>query len=502
MWKDSKENRCSRYREILKKSPHLFSAAVCQEKKACENGINSMGEEDSEDGLDEVCRYVLAPALHGYVSWVLDEAVKSGKQRLYFLARDGYMMYQAAREMTAQRKLPIECVYLSCSRYSIRIPMYHMDFEQTLDFVCRGGIDVTMHKIFARAALTEDEQMRLLDELQKSDLPTLSIHEKLSYASLSKIRAALENNTYFRTCVDAHSRAALPNLEGYLAQEGLLDDIPCALVDSGWVGSMQQVLNHLLLAIRENRVIEKPQYPLEGYYWGLYELPTGVNPKQYHCYYFSPGDRIREKVYFSNCLFESIFSAPHGMTLGYRSECESVSGELPETSGAESYPLPNAKKRFTPVYAIISLQQRDFMQRIARQMQSYTEAFLGTYQKTEFEADRKVISALLHLFMGEPSRWEAEAFGSLGFSDDVLDEEGGNRQVADLLNEKELTANHAGRKILAMCGIGNKYVRESAWYEGSAVRSGVHVKRHLRRYAAYKYLLYLRKRHIWRKIYG
>ena len=31
-----------------------------------------------------------------YVEWVLEEALRSGKKRIYFLARDGWLMYQTA----------------------------------------------------------------------------------------------------------------------------------------------------------------------------------------------------------------------------------------------------------------------------------------------------------------------------------------------------------------------------------------------------------------------
>ena len=158
---------------------------------------------------------------------------------------------------------------------------------------------------------------------------------------------------------------------------------------------------------------------------------------------------------------------------------------------------------YVPVYADISDTQYDVMKQIENRMKKYTEIFLediNSIQELSMEKDREVIAKLLQIFMGEPTTEEAETFGSLHFSDDILDD--GDHQIADLLTEEELNANHVWRKIFAMCGIGNKYVRESAWYEGSAVRGREHVSHHLRRYAAYKYLLYLRKRHLWRKIYG
>ena len=469
MWKDTQKARVDRYRDILKACPKLYQTA---EKEALE--INTEA--------DTVCSYVLAPALHGYVYWVLSQAMEAGVERLYFLARDGYLMYEAARKICEKLELPVKCIYLSCSRYSIRIPVYHLNYENALEYVCRGGIDVTLDKIFSRAALNEQEKQQMFEEFQRENFGIVSRSEKLSHAVLTKIREVLRKNQYFKSCIEAHSRAAMPGLEGYLRQEGLLDSGKMALVDSGWVGSMQKVLNQVITYIRNKEETNGSSESLEGYYWGLYELPEGVNPQEYHCYYFSPGANLKEKVYFSNCLFEVVFSAPHGMTMGYEQKKDGT---------------------YEPVYADISDAQYDFMKQIEKRMAQYTEILLediNSVQKLSIERDREVIAKMLQIFMGEPTAEEAETFGSLSFSDDILDS--GNHQIADLLTEKELNANHVWRKIFAMCGIGNKYVKESAWYEGSAVRGGTHVKHHLRRYAAYKYLLYLRKRHLWRKIYG
>ena len=105
----------------------------------------------------------------------------------------------------------------------------------------------------------------------------------------------------------------MPGLAGYLRQEGMLEDIPDAIVDSGWTGSMQKLLGDALSQLGRTR-------ELEGYYWGLYELPPKERLPAYHCYFFDPGRHLQEKVYFNNCLFEAVYSAPHGMTLGYRNE--------------------------------------------------------------------------------------------------------------------------------------------------------------------------------------
>ena len=105
-----------------------------------------------------VFRYVLAPALGAFTRWLLEETEQAGIRRLYFLARDGYLMYRCARIYAERFQLPIECRYLCCSRYSLRLPMYHRDMKAALDYICRGGIEVTLDKILDRSGIGEAEK--------------------------------------------------------------------------------------------------------------------------------------------------------------------------------------------------------------------------------------------------------------------------------------------------------------------------------------------------------
>ena len=532
MWKETTEERARHYRRILQKSPAFYAAAcspgpdgepdLADENAAIdklsdgtqgvtfealsegkESVIAGCGEDAGGDVLPEavanVCDLVLAPALHAYVLWVLRDALQKGKKRLYFLARDAYFMYRAAVRICAAYDLPLSCRYLSCSRYSVRIPLYHLDVDAALDYICRGGIDVTLHKILGRAGLTENEKQEVLEALRADGTLPYRIDEPVPYAKLKGIQKQLRECRPFLAHMTRHSKEAMPALLSYLRQEGLFDDVPSALVDSGWVGSMQKVLQEAIAYGRQEAAAagaaaddstagsraparmaaaDKPSTDagkcgivLEGWYWGLYELPAGVDPDTYHCFSFGPGRAdISRKVYFSNCLFEAVFSAPHGMTLSYR---ETADG-------------------WQPVYARIPAKQQAFMKALKARFDRYTQNLIRQADSCgQLRIGRGTIDALLRLFMTEPTVQEAAYFGSLHFSDDVVDHSG--QQLAAGLTQEELTCNHALYKILSMLGIRRGYVRESAWYEGSAVCGGQNVERHLRGYARYKKLLYRRR---------
>lgn len=446
-----------RYLPILRSNPRILRAAAG-------------ADIPSGDPVALVSTQVLGPALGGFTQWLLSEAIEEGKKRLYFLARDGYFLYRAARIFCTRFQLPLECRYLCCSRYSLRLPLFHRNTGDALAYVCRGGIGVTPKKILRRAGLTDDEQAAVLEALALPWSPNAVI----PHLKLPEIQEQLAACSLFLDAMNRHSRQAAPGMEGYLRQEGLLEEnIPDGIVDSGWTGSIQKALMEALHTMGRTR-------KLDGYYFGLYELPVGVNRRDYHAYYFEPEGQLRQKIFFNNCLFETLFTAPHGMTLFYQ-----------QTEG-----------RTIPRFGGVSLKRIAFIRQTGSYLLDYTRRLAdqamesGDWRGNPAE-DRAAIYRLLRRFMSHPSRPEAEIFGKLSFSDDVL--EGEERPIAARLTEEELTANHPLHKLPVMAGIRPGTIKESAWYEGSAVLAGRHIRRHLRQYTLYQYLRHSRKMRRWRR---
>lgn len=437
------QRRAGEYRRILRDCPALYRAVRAV----------PVPEEDVQA---VVATHVLSPALGSFVRWLLDRAVTGGKKRLYFLARDGYFPYHAAGIFCKRHRLDLECRYLCCSRFSLRLPLFHLDREAALEAVCRGGMEVTPDRILTRAGLTQEERARILPLLR---LP-FGREEPIPRAALPQVRRALCSCGPFLACMNGHSRAALPGLTGYLKQEGLLDGIPNAVVDSGWVGSMQKALGSVLSHLGRAQ-------PPEGFYWGLYSLPAGTIRQTYHTYYFSPEGPLKRMVYFNNNLFEAVFSAPHGMTLGYGQEREA----------------------FVPQFGPVNAAHAAFTRRIEPVLLEPVRRLAQEPGKPDFSRERETVYRLLRLFMTQPTPAEVRVFGALGFSDDVTGGEDG--ALAAPLTERELTDLHPLGRLRA-AGRGEA-VRESAWYEGSAVRAGRHVRRHLRQHALYQALRFLRQ---------
>lgn len=425
--------------------------------------------------MESVADLVLCPAIAGFVFWVLQEAVEQKIKRLYFLARDGYFMYLMAEKMVEKFNLPVECRYFYVSRYSLRVPMFHMDTETALEYITLGGLDVSLEKVFLRAGFNE----KLIQEL-KDEFPEYPLKEQIPRQNLSALKEQMRGNQAFMESLIQNSKAELPGLKNYLEQEGLMDGCRMAIVDSGWVGSMQKQLNALRTFLGATNI-------LTGYYWGLYETPKGCNRQEYHSYYFAPENQVRRKVYFSNCLFEGVFSAPHGMTLSYDKQ---------------------------PILAPIAPEKKKFLQSVESNMVRFTDKFLKKLGDCTFEQaiERMTVSYLktatqrnLSLFMTFPTQEEAALFGKLPFTDDVLEYAG--RQLAEPMDEQELTDNHLVNRIKQMVLAPQVTVKQSAWYEGSVMASEANVndrrrKQHLRSYVRYKYFLNYRKMAMWRRNNG
>ncbi|MBO5176995.1 MAG: hypothetical protein J6C07_06025 [Lachnospiraceae bacterium] len=401
----------------------------------------------------EIYNNIFAPALLGFVEWVLQEAKQRGIKRLYFLARDGYQMYLAADFLCKKRDLAIDCRYLYGSRYAWRLPQFALMGKDCLDMICRGGIDVTFEKVMKRGGLTNEEAKAVAEELGYAN----DYKRILSYSEVVQLKKPLAESNRFLPFVYAHSKGTYETTIEYLCREGLFDDVKYALVDSGWTGSLQQTLTQLL----HYAGYEKK---LEGFYFGLYELPVGINEESYHTYYFGPNYGLKRKVYFSNCLYEAVYSAPHGMTVGYEAGC--------------------------PVFFNEHNLNQTRMEQEAEWLKEYLESYsLNGLQNKRVDADQTY--QLLKRFMGNPTPEEAEIYGSLLFSDDVTEEH--TQRVAAGLTKTEIKSQYVWNRILIMLGKKKQVLKDSAWIEGSvALTEGRHAWQMVN-VRWYKYLIYLRK---------
>lgn len=409
---------------------------------------------------------VIAPALVGFTEWVLDEAVRLHKSRVYFLSRDGYQMYLIANEIVKQKHLNIECKYLHVSRFSMRLPGYHFNMEKSIDSICVGGIDVTPLKILRRAALTDEECQNILNELELNKEKDII----LNYQQVIQLREKIRQSKLIRMYIQRHSVDAYENTVGYLKQEGLCDNSEYLLVDSGWIGTLQCSIEALVKSMN-------PDIEVQGCYFGMYEYPTGSSHEKFHTYYFSPESGLVRKSCFSNSLFETIVSSLEGMTKSYD---KVENGYVPVMNDARN---PNADQMKKNIAAL---------QMLLAQI---------SFEKGKNTIDIGTIEKLFYLFMSEPSIVEVKAYGDNLFSDDVID--GNYKKTAAELTWEQIRNQRFLRRMMIVSGVRKATLYESAWLEGSIVKAEFRENKsedtvrktqleslHVR---IYKYFVFLRK---------
>ena len=337
----------------------------------------------------ELNQKFVVPLLLNYVYWIIHEAERRGVETLYFLARDGYILQKIAIQICGREHIPISCKYLYCSRTSLRMPTYSLIGEEALDLLLLGGYQVSRKSLLERAELNQDQRSAVWRDCEE----TFEDEEQLlSHNGLERLRGKLRQSTVFHNLIIERSKEAYSSAVGYFRQEGLFDLERVAIVDSGWTGSMQRSLRQLLQSAGF-------QGELLGFYFGMYAAPKEAADGTYLTYYFNHAGQVRDKIPFSNNLFECLLQAPHGMTLGYGLQNGSYCPKLASCNNSAGY-----EKTLAYVQEIVD---------IAREMGK------KPYQVFEPEAARQETRVLIKRYMAHPTSEEAELLGRCLFCDDV-----------------------------------------------------------------------------------
>ncbi|MFR8070732.1 MAG: hypothetical protein ACLU79_15910 [Clostridium sp.] len=432
----NKENE--KYLNILKRyNKELWAVAVWQE------------QQHQYDSIERVMAQVGGVSIYLYILWVIQEAKKRNIKRLYFLARDGQIFFKVAKIICKKKNIDIECRYLYCSRIAWRIPQYFLMQEKCLDYICQRSMNLNINKMFERTSLAE-EQIQQFCEL-------LNIEEKdrerlLNYNEANIIKEKLRKSRIFLETVYEKSKIEYANTIQYLQQEGLTDNEHFAIVDTGWVGSMQESLSELLSYYKKKPIVT------EGFYVGLFQTPKDSFQK-YYPYLFSSNRGLWEKVRFNNNLLECMCGATDGMTVGY----EKVNNIW--------------KPRFASVHNLNS-DRWDIEANHALVVQ-YAECMCcsNTIFDITYRESKKITGKLMEAFMMHPTKDEAESYGRYLFSDDMTEK--GVLELAPSLEKLELFGEDFIPKILKRLFIKDimKKQTKSYWIEGSIKRSGTKLEK-------------------------
>jgi len=180
------------------------------------------------------------PLVLGYTLWTLALSNQNLEEAVYFLARDGYLPYQTAlqlRPFLLNENLP-RLYYLTASRRMITLPGYsYIAPQKILDYLTIDKPGYTLKNYLERLNL--DIPLKELTPIlnkHKLNLNTV-IATKQDY---QKLKAFFND---LLPTIQKQLKQEIPLIIKYLKNNNLDKYSNLAIVDLGWSGNMQIVLN-------------------------------------------------------------------------------------------------------------------------------------------------------------------------------------------------------------------------------------------------------------------
>lgn len=237
------------------------------------------------------------PILFPYIYWLLDQAQKRGIERLYFIARDGYILKLIADLIIKENNLPIKTKYIYGSRKAWRISALKVEDDE----LYRQFVQFTMYepkKVNQAFGLTKEEFLSILPK----NLHNYSTHKpdnrlaEYLYENKDVLKFAIEKNKAQKECVI-----------NYLKNTIDCTDDKFAFVDLDGSGLTQNCLARLM-----NNFYDKK---IKSFYYAVTPACCrSLNLEKYYYYTLKRGN-------MGNML-ELLTRAPHGQTLKYADKNE------------------------------------------------------------------------------------------------------------------------------------------------------------------------------------
>ena len=373
--------------------------------------------EGREGLLWERCADTVAPILTLLTLWILRRAREEGIERLYFLSRDGQILKEIAQALGTKGP---QLRYLYASRQAWHPASWREWGEYEQGWLLDGTRPPSPEELFRRLAWRGEWEEELFRSCGFGERERRS---PLSEPGKARLFRILETPLWTGRAAEA-AEERRGEVRGYLLQEGLGDDLPWAVVDIGWKGRLQDSLSRVL------------GRPVKGFYL---DLDGGTRPDRETFSSLFSGS-LRPARYAP--LLELLTAGDHGPVEGYLRE-EGL--WKPRLSGQEN--------REALEWGLGTLRRAVLL---------YAEGLADSLDpRTLLESEMGgMAELLLEDFLGDPSREEAELFGSWSHKEG---QQGGESRP---LAPRATLAEAVGGILL-----GGASLSRLGWAEGSLRRS-------------------------------
>lgn len=203
--------------------------------------------------------FYFGPALLAFVKWVADSARAANIERLYFLSRDAEVPYKIYRLLEKHSDEPMpEARYLEISRIALAMPLARD----------KSQVDKLLSPDFYKGSLRKYVEIRtgidlaVFSDIDVSEFGFASIDQPVTVpADLDRLKQLVyQLLEVYRPYFLEQKKMVM----GYLRGQSFFDDAPKAVVDIGYSGTIQSLLNQVSVD------------PVHGYYMITYDRIDSV----------------------------------------------------------------------------------------------------------------------------------------------------------------------------------------------------------------------------------
>lgn len=245
-------------------------------------------------GIESVGTSLGGFILGSYIKWILNDALGRGIKKLYFIARDGYVLKKIADTFIEKMGYNISTKYLYGSRKAWRMAAQISEDMDVLKLY-HSSTPEFLRDLKSVADIFEITFFELSEFLPKG----LGANYRLSRLDTDVLFKYLDEYKEFKIYLAKKNKEKRKMVLAYLGQEIDLQEREIAFVEVGGTGYTQKCLENILSDIYDGH--------MSTYFFQLYSIQEG----QDNFFNFIP-----DGLYIKDAI-EPLCRAPHGQTLGY-----------------------------------------------------------------------------------------------------------------------------------------------------------------------------------------
>ena len=278
------------------------------------------------------------PLYFTFLHWLLRQAHLEGRERLFFLARDGHYLRQACDFLTAAAGLKIQAVNMAASRRLLNLPQITAFDHAAWQFLLTPNPNLQVRHFLTRLGVDPAScgaEIRQAGFASPDEVVTTAGGVFRSEADQRAMRALFLS---LEAVILGQTAAERERLQRYCAQIGFLPALAAkfAVIDVGWQASSARALQTLFNL--QAQTAGQEHCALRAFYFGTWHFArtaqeAGCDLSSFFFHLDKPAPRcalVSEAVE----LIELFFGAPHPTIVGLR---EGADGGIEPVYGSQEH---------------------------------------------------------------------------------------------------------------------------------------------------------------------